>query len=255
MIPLLLFLTGISIGSFLNVLIDRLPKGEDVVFGRSRCDFCGKTLRWFELIPLLSYLVQGGRCVRCHKHLSIQYPLVEFLTGVLFVATYLYAGNLISHDAFFWYRLAAALAIVSAAVVIVVTDFKYQIIPDSMLVVLLVVGFGIHIPLSVHDAMMHLVVGAATGLAFYSLWAGTRGRGMGFGDVKLSAVLGVILGYPKTIIALYAAFLTGALYGVILMIRKKGGMKSRVPFGPFLLFGAIVSLLWSDQILHWWGFL
>lgn len=255
MVSFVLFLSGISIGSFLNVLIDRLPNGEDVIFGRSRCDYCGKTLRWFELIPLFSYMIQRGRCVRCHKHLSMQYPLVEAATGALFVCVYRFWGIFLPYDVYFWYRLLGAFAVFSSAIVITVADFKYQIIPDSMLVALAVLGGGLLLPMSMQETLIHVAVGLAAGILFYFLWACTRGRGMGFGDVKLSAVLGLVLGYPKTIIALYAAFLTGAFYGVILMIQKKAGMKSKVPFGPFLLFGAVVSLLWTNQILHWWGFL
>ncbi len=254
MVPLLLFLTGISIGSFLNVLIDRLPKGEDVVFGRSRCDYCGKTLRWFELIPLLSYLMQRGRCLRCGKGLSLQYPLVECVTGVLFILAFVY-GGIPSNDIHFWCRFGALLAGLSATVVMVVSDFKYQILPDSMLIVLLVSGLVVQTPIDIRQMLIHGAVGITTGLFFYLLWAGTRGKGMGFGDVKLSAVLGAVLGFPQTIIALYTAFLTGAFYGVILMIRRKAGMKSKIPFGPFLLFGAVISIFWTYRIIRWWGFI
>jgi len=230
---LLFFLMGTAIGSFLNVLIDRLPKGEDVVFGRSKCDFCNKALRWFELIPLLSFILQRGRCRRCHKRLTIQYPFVELLTGISFVLVSLYLSPL-------WF------AIVSVVVVIVLADFKYQIIPDSMLVILLVISLFVN---------FDPLVGLGSGLVFYILWLVTKGRGMGFGDVKLSAVLGTLLGFPQAIIAFYMAFLTGALYGVILMITRKAGMKSRVAFGPFLLFGSAISVFWTYPILLFFGFI
>ncbi len=251
-----LFLFGLAIGSFLNVVIDRIPRGESIVFGRSRCDYCKKTLRWFELIPVLSYLIQGGRCVRCHKRLSVQYPLVELFTGAVFVALpHMQAAYGPAADALYGYHLAALCSIASAGIVILVTDLKYQIIPDRMLIVLVLAAGALLYPSPLPTAVQKLGVGAVSGSFFYLLWLGTRGRGMGFGDVKLSAVLGLLLGFPQAIIAFYTAFLTGAGYGVILIIQRKAGMKSRVPFGPFLLLGAVVSVVWTAPVLHWAGFI
>lgn len=221
------FMLGLMVGSFLNVLADRLPKGETVLWGRSHCDYCKKTLRWYELLPIVSFLLQRGRCLRCKKTLSIQYPLIELITAVGFIifppSSYLIFCSLL---------------------VIFVADLKYQIIPDSM-VILGTIGI-------VGRIRENFVSGIGAACIFWILWRVTLGRGMGFGDVKLVFVLGLLLGYPLIIVALYIAFLTGAAVGVILILTGKKKLKSRIAFGPFLLWGTVCALVWGQSILHWW---
>lgn len=243
------FLIGLAVGSFLNVLIDRLPKGENVFMGRSHCDFCKKTLRWYELVPLFSFLLQGGRCRRCHKQLSIQYPVVELITGLGFVFFY----QVLDYP---FLTLIAYLIIFSSLLVIFVADLKYQIIPDSMIVtgsigaLLRLSSVNRLIPPSGWQPYILSALGASA--FFFILWLVTRGRGMGFGDVKLAFLLGLLLGFPGIIIALYVAFLTGAVVGVILIIGGKKTLKTKVPFGPFLIFGFIIAWKWTLPILHIW---
>lgn len=242
---LVVFLLGLAIGSFLNVLIDRLPQDEDVVHGRSHCDYCKKTLRWFELIPLLSFIIQGGKCRRCHKRLSFQYPLIEAVTGLMYVLVFRQLSADIP-------QLIGALAFASAFLVLFVTDVKEQIIPDSMLVLSLI-GLGPYLfMLPYPELVQHAEAAVLSVLGFYLLYRITKRKGMGFGDVKLVGVMGLLLGYPGIVIALYVAFLTGALCGVILMIGKRAGMKSKIAFGPFLVLGTIVALVWSQHIVAWW---
>jgi len=260
-----LFLLGLAIGSFLNVLIDRLPVGENVFMGRSHCDFCKKTLRWYELIPLFSWIIQGGRCRRCHKRLSIQYPLVELITGIGFILIYyprwipVFTGmtggagttgnvNIVSF---------AYLLIFSSLLVIFVADLKYQIIPDSMVVVGIIgalirlIGFiGQIRPIEFLPYFLSAVGGASF---FLFLWILTKGRGMGLGDVKLVFFLGLLLGFPGIIVALYAAFLTGAAVGVILILRGKKTLKGKVAFGPFLIIGTVFALQWMTPIIRFWA--
>lgn len=206
---------GLAVGSFLNVLIDRLPKGQNVLTGRSRCDYCSKTLRWYELIPLFSFFIQGGRCRRCHKKLSWQYPIVELATGIAF-----------------FYGVHPLLF--SSLLVIFVADLKYQIIPDSMIVI------GV---IGVIGAIRENFFAAAGAAGFFLLlYVITRGRGMGLGDVKLAFLMGLILGFPKIVIACYLAFLTGAAVGVILILLGKKRWKSKIAFGPFLVIGTLIAL-------------
>lgn len=255
MLWILIGFVGLAIGSFLNVLIDRLPRDESIVFGRSRCDYCHKSLRWYELVPVLSWALQSGRCRRCHRHLSWQYPCIELTTALLFVLVYNglpFPGEI---SGTYLMQLTAWFGLISAFLVIFVTDLKYQIIPDSMLILLFITAIAALPDPGIHGFLMSSAAGIVSGLFFYVLWAVTRGRGMGFGDVKLAAILGFALGYPGIVIASYVAFLTGAVYGVILMIRGIAGLKSRVAFGPFLLAGAVVAYYWGEQILHWWGFI
>lgn len=224
---------GLCVGSFLNVLIDRLPKGESIWFGRSHCDFCKKQLRWFELIPLLSFILQGGRCRRCHKKLSIQYPIIELVTALGFV-----------------FLPISTWIIFISLLVIFVADLKYMIIPDSMIVTG-IIGALVQGP-AFGDFQGRALLGAGSSIFFLILYLITHGRGMGFGDVKLAFLLGVWLGFPGVIIALYLAFLTGALVGVTLIIGGKKGLKSKIAFGPFLVVGAVLAYVWSEQILAWW---
>jgi leader peptidase (prepilin peptidase)/N-methyltransferase len=226
-----LFLIGACIGSFLGVLATRLPRGESVLWGRSHCDYCGKPLRWFELIPIFSFIIQKGRCLRCHKKLSWSYPLLELVTGLGFV---------------YLYPRVSLLVIFSCLLVIFISDMNYQIIPDSMVVI------GAIAALFYYISPDTLLSAAGSFVFFYLLWLVTRGRGLGFGDVKLSVLIGLLLGYPLTIVAYYIAFLTGAGVGVILMIRRRAGWKSKIAFGPFLILGTVVAFIWGTYFITLW---
>ena len=255
-----LFVSGICVGSFANVLIDRLPRGEDVFRGRSHCDFCKKNLRWFELIPIVSFFVQGGRCRRCRKRLSIQYPLVELVMGMMV----LLLGLFVVHATlpYQYVEIIGLLLVGFALLVIVVSALKYEIIPDSM-VVLGLIGAGLLLlsptpyplnqPLTAGGPIPFFLSGFGASLFFLFLWFITGGRGMGLGDVKLVFLLGLLTGFPKIVIALYCAFLTGAAVGIILMVAGKKKLKSHVPFGPFLVFGTVIATVYGDVITQWWS--
>jgi prepilin signal peptidase PulO-like enzyme (type II secretory pathway) len=259
MIILLLFFIGLCIGSFLNVLIDRLPLGETVVWGTSHCDYCKKPLRWYELVPVFSFLLQGGRCRRCHKLLSLQYPMIELCTGFIFVLLWIFYGVHMVFDMSIFtmsimgvFSFLGLLLLVCTLIVIVVTDIKLQIIPDQMLVVGVIVLGLWSVRLPYPEKIIHLVSAGSAFLFFYLLSSLTHGKGMGFGDVKLAAVIGFALGFPGTIIALYIAFLTGAMVGVILLLWGVVAMKSRIAFGPFLILGAVSAAIYGEQIISWW---
>jgi len=246
MIVLLVGLIGLCIGSFLNVLIDRLPKGETVTWDRSRCDHCGKALRWFELVPVISFIFLGGKCLRCKKKLKIQYPAIELVTALGFIGIWNAYG--ISPFAFL-----GLLLVYCAFVVTLIIDFRHQIIPDSMT---LLAGFGaaLWVWQTVPTARWaHHGIAALLASGFlYIVWAATRGKGMGFGDVKFAIVMGILLGLPNTVVALYAGFLTGALVGVILIMKKAKTLKSKIAFGPFLIIGTVIAFIWGSQIYGWW---
>lgn len=218
-------LFGVAVGSFLNVLIDRLPRGENALTGRSVCDHCKKPLRWFELIPLLSFFLQRGRCRRCHKELSWQYPFVELVTGVAFAA-------------------GVNPLVFSSLLVIFVADLKYQIIPDSMIMIGVLGAIG--------GIRENALSGLGAAGFFFVLWMITKGRGMGLGDVKLAFLMGLLLGFPRIVVAGYLAFLTGAVVGVILIVLGKKTLKERIAFGPFLIAGTVGALLWGDWLIGWW---
>lgn len=246
--PGLVLLLGLCVGSFLNVLADRLPRGESVLWTRSHCDYCKKPLRWFELIPIVSFVLQAGRCRRCHKKLSWQYPTVELITAGGFL--YAMYGADGSYGSTVGMGLIAYWLIFSSLLVIFVSDLKYQIIPDSMVIVGVIGAIGVI--WGIREIGEHTLVGLGAAAFFFLLWMVTRGRGMGLGDVKLAFLLGLLLGYPRIVVGLYSAFLTGATTGVILMMTGRKTLKSTIAFGPFLIIGAVIALLWSTPIIGWW---
>lgn len=246
-----LFILGLVVGSFLNVLIDRLPNGQNPFKGRSHCDFCKKTLTPSELVPLLSFLVQKGRCRYCKKRLSIQYPAIEFATGLLFVGISRYQFNscqlsVVSCQL----QFLTLLVIFSSLLVIFVSDLKYQIIPDEM-VITAAVGSLFHLWLTGQDFFSSLLSGVGAAAFFGAIYLFTHGRGMGFGDVKLAFPIGLFLGFPGVIFAIYTAFLTGGALSLILILWRIKRLKSKIAFGPFLIAGTVISLIIGDKLIPW----
>lgn len=249
-----LFLLGIFIGSFLNVLVDRLPREESIIKGRSHCESCGHTLFWYDLIPLFSFLQLQGKCRYCNVSLSLYYPLVELVTGVFFVLTFIF----IPSESIMYYVLSIKglislsyyLFIVSSLIVIFFTDLKYGIIPDKVLYPAILITFS-YILLNTNYMLQNYLLSAIGAcMLFLLLFLGTRGRGMGFGDVKYAFFMGLLLGFPHIVVGLYIAFLTGAAISLILIVWGKKKLKgSTIPFGPFLVFGTLVSLFWGDWFL------
>jgi leader peptidase (prepilin peptidase)/N-methyltransferase len=186
--------------------------------------------------------------MRCHKHLRIQYPLIELVTGLAFAAV-LPSSFPLTVPAVVW--IGSTLLVVCCAIVILVADTRWQLIPDGAVVGLILAAL-VRLPY-VSQSTQFWMSGVIAALVFYVLWNITRGRGMGFGDVKLAGALGLLLGHPRTIIALYVAFLTGAIYGVILMMGRRAKMKSKIAFGPFMILGALASVLWGAELLSYWN--
>ncbi len=261
---------GLFIGSFLNVLVIRMPKNEDVVTSRSRCDHCGRRLSWYMLIPLFSYIIQGGKSRCCGKPLSIQYPISELACGLGFAAiTGGFFGPGSVADPVIITRYVAALVVFSSLFVLFLTDLREEIILMEMifvcaaaaLVVVILEPISSGVPLTwqwmigyLQSGVFlgHILSAGATGLFFFCLWFFSRGKAMGDGDMYLSAVLAFLIGYPDVVVYLYAAFLTGAILGAILILVRKTTLKTHIPFGPFLIWGYVVALLWGQRILELW---
>jgi leader peptidase (prepilin peptidase) / N-methyltransferase len=249
------FVLGIFIGSFLNVLADRLPRGESAVKGRSHCEKCKKTLRWHDLIPLLSFIFLKGKCRYCRTRLSGYYPTVELMTGALFMLTaYLVLGNF--QFSIFNFQLIVSLIyslfIVSCLIVIFFADLKYEIIPDKIVLSATTVSVLYLVFYNQNEILFHLFSALGACLFFLALFIGTKGKGMGFGDVKFAFLMGLILGYPSIIIGLYIAFLTGAIVGCIIVLwRRKKIFGTLIPFGPFLVTGTYIALFWGYEIYYY----
>jgi len=254
-----IFLIGLFIGSFLNVLIDRLPKDLSIL-GRSHCEFCKHTLTIRDLIPLLSFIVLKGKCRYCHKELPYQYPFIELVTGIMFAITafFIFGSSIfnfqfsILNELLIYVNLMKLffyLIITSGLIVIFFADIKYYLIPDK---ITLVLGFVASIYLLLNPILIipHLIASIIAFLFFLFVYMVTKGKGWGFGDVKFAFVMGLILGPIGTLIALYITFLTGAAVAIILILWKKKGLKSIIPFAPFLVIGTYISILFSNQIVR-----
>ena len=233
-----LFIIGLSIGSFLNVLIDRLPKRQSIR-GRSYCDNCKKQIKNIDLIPIFSFFALKGKCRFCHKKISLQYPLIELLTGIIFVSSFL-----LMKDSEIIIRILN-LAIISAFIVIFFSDLKYQIIPDEVILFTFVISIFLLIfkNITLEQIAFQLLEGTIIAFPIFLIYFISKGKSMGFGDVKLTFVIGFLLGLQKGIISLYIAFIIGAVIGIFLMIFKNKTMKSKVALGPFLVFGAFIVFL------------
>ncbi len=257
-VALFAFIFGSAIGSFLNVIILRLPRGEAVT-GRSHCPHCGKDLRPSDLVPLASYLVLRGRCRFCGASISSRYFIIETLTGLLFmvVTLWFFPGNPAEAVV-----LGKALLFAAVLVVVFIVDFEHYIILDS---VLLTGGVGVLIAnvallvlsrgpvLSWENPIFAAIAGGLVcALPFFLIWKVSRGRWMGFGDVKLAMFLGWALGWQVGLTALLLAVFLGGIAGLILLAFTAKTLKSRVPFGTFLSIGALGALFFGQQLLTWY---
>ena len=258
---LIIFFLGLAVGSFLNVLIDRLPRNEPVTKGRSHCESCKRKLRWDDLIPVFSFIALGGKCRYCKAPISFYYPAVELITGVLFILFFLFLqGNSIKYEVLsikYIIQAICYLFIISSLIVVFFTDLRYGIIPDKITYFGIIVSF-LYLILTTNYLILPNALSAFAAFFFFLLiFIISKGKGMGFGDVKLAFLMGLFLGFPKIIVALYVAFLTGAVISLILvLIGRKKFFGSTIPFGPFLVLGTIVALFFGNYILDsMWPFL
>jgi len=249
MIPLSIFLVfvfGTLIGSFLNVVIFRHHTNKPIANDRSVCLSCSKKLSWFELLPIISFLIQKGRCRGCHSTFSWQYPLIEFFTGLVFVAVFL--KDLSVGDTFYF------LCVFSLLIVILGYDFRHKIIPDDLVYTFILVSLG-YLLISQNFQTIDLLAGPALAIPFAFLWFISQGRWIGFGDAKLVLGIGWFLGMSYGLSAIVIAFWIGALVGVtliflskitkILPIGRKINLKSEIPFAPFLILGIFIAFVWE----------
>lgn len=239
------FTFGAIIGSFLNVCIARLPDGRSVVRPPSHCPKCQTYLSWYENVPILSYLVLGGRCRTCKIRISPIYPAVEVLTGALAVALFLRLGPTLAFAGYF--------AFAAALVVITFIDLDHQIIPDVISLPGIVVGlaFSLVSPLVTPlDALLGVLAGGGVLLSVAWLYKTFRGQeGMGGGDIKLLAMIGAFLGWQSIFVTLFVGSVIGSIIGVVVMLYEGADTKLAIPFGPFLAGGALVYLFWGERIL------
>jgi len=247
---LAIFIFGASIGSFLNVLIDRLPKNEEIN-DRSHCDFCGKKIAWYDLFPIISFFVLGGKSRCCGKRLSFQYPLVEILTGLVFVIiwTFSFSPIILSTAV----GKIIILGIVSCLIVIFVSDLKYHLISDYILLTLFVFSLFYHLTTNFNLFQLisiYFLSGIIVTFPIWLIYFLSKERAMGLGDVFLALNIGFLLGWQAGFLALYIAFVTGAIFGLFLILLKRKKIKSKISFGPFLVIGTVIMLFWGEKIME-----
>lgn len=248
MISLFAFFLGAIIGSFLNVCIYRLPKKASIVTPGSHCPHCGKKIRFYDNIPIVSYLILMGKCRHCKGPISLRYPVVEGLFGLLTLALFLRHGPTVP--------FILLLVFTAALIIITFIDLDYQIIPDSLSIPGIFVGIAasFFIPLL---SWPESVVGVLVGGGFLFLvavgykWVTGR-EGMGGGDVKLLAMLGAWLGWKAIPFILFSSSLIGVFIGGGISLLQKTGLKSKIPFGPFLALSAIIYIFFGPELIHWY---
>jgi len=250
------FLFGLMVGSFLNCVIYRLEKNESFLKGRSYCPHCKHILSWKDLIPILSFLILKRKCRYCKNKISVQYPLVELATGILFVSVAQLTVNseqlTISNLVNFCYLLI----VICFLIIIFVYDLKYFLIPDKVIhpAIIIALIFNFQFLISKQFSIFNYSILSAFGAAFFFLliFLVSRGKWLGFGDVKLAFFMGLFLGFPNILVALFFAFFIGAIIGIGLIISGKKTLKSEIPFGPFLVTGTFIALFFGNQIINWY---
>ena len=244
----LIFILGLIVGSFSNVCIYRIPRNESIIYPASHCPKCRSNISPKDNIPLLSYILLKGRCRNCKSKISIQYPIVEFLTGLIYLIVYLIYG--LSIQSLIYIILSSAL------IIIAFIDLNEQVIPEVISLPGMVIGLilSFFVPyISFINSALGIVIGG--GIILVIRLAGSlifKKESMGIGDIELAAMIGAFLGWRYIIISLFLGFFLGALAGIILILSKIKSREDVVPFGPFIVLGSFITLLWGEKIISWY---
>ena len=247
---LLIFIYGLLIGSFLNVLIYRIPKEESIIFPGSHCPICNHKLSWYDNIPLFSYLFLKGKCRYCNTGISLQYPLIELLNAITYLILYFYFGFSLT---FIFYAIVS-----SVLIAIAIIDLKLQIIPDSLvlsIIILTILYKGLNYFLykqspEIIGSLLGLALAGGLFLAIVIL----SGGGMGGGDVTLIGALGFLLGVKYILLTIFISFMLGAIISIFLLATKIKTRKDPIPFGPFIILAFFIVVFYGEQIIDiYWG--
>ncbi len=249
-----IFIFGLALGSFANVLIYRLPRGVSFVAPRSYCPVCGHAIRPYDNVPLLSYLWLRGKCRDCGAGISVRYPLVEMLCGLLWVGVFWHPGLPWTPTMQSWTfpaELWPGFFFVTILLMVGGIDLDEQIIPNRIILPGIAVGLvalgAVTAVRGDYQVMLHALYGMLIGGGFLGLIAFLAPRGMGMGDAKLAAFMGIFLGF-YVVAGLLIAFLLGSIVGVILLTTRRRGRRDRIPFGPFLALGGVLALFWGEPL-------
>ena len=251
------FIFGLICGSFLNSVVWRLYTGKSFLVGRSICPKCGHKLAWYDLIPVFSFILLKGKCRYCHQKISWQYPLVEIATGLVFLLIFNNQLSMINNQLLLIINLIYYFIIASFLIILFVYDLKHFILPDRIIypaIILVLLYYLFRVLYLGHWNLFIPPLLSALGAAafFLLLYLVSQGKWIGFGDVKLGFLLGLILSWPQILTALFLAYVIGGIIGVGLILARKKQMKSEVPFGPFLITGAFIAQFFGVPILNFY---
>ena len=240
-LSIIIFLYGIVIGSFLNVLIYRIPKHENIATKRSHCMECGYQLKWYDLIPLFSYLFLRGRCRKCGTRISIQYPIIEAANGILYVLIFLRYGLTI--ETLLYCLLFSALLALS------VIDFRTFEIPVGFNIFILILGL-VRVATDYKNWLLYLIGLVSVSLFLFAIFAISKGRGIGGGDVKLMAATGLLLGWKLNLLGFVMGCILGSIIHIIRMKVSKEGRT--LAMGPYLSLGVVLTVFFGEYIISWY---
>jgi len=248
---IIVFIFGSIVGSFLNVCIYRIPRGESIIAPSSHCPSCNTPIKIWDNIPIISYMLLYGKCRSCKTRIPFRYPLVEAMNGFFYIAL-LWRFGIGWHTLFYF-------SLVSALLVITFIDLDFQIIPDSITLPGILIGLitGSLIlpdPFSRWSLLGYKasVFGTLTGFVFFYIVALLSRGGMGGGDIKMMAMVGALMGWKSVLLITFLGSLFGSVWGISLMVFKGKGRKTKIPFGPFLAAGTIITLFSGQEILYWY---
>ncbi len=239
MLMAILLVLGLSVGSFLNVVIFRLDKKGGILFGRSECRICGHVIRWYDMVPLIGFLFLRGRCRHCRQKISFIYPAVEILTAAAFLGYIYFRSTYDIHTIY-------GLTLISGLIVIMFSDLLEFIIPDKIVYPLIILAFAFN--LSAGDILARLTTSLILGSIFAIMYLGSRGRWIGLGDAKIVFLIGMVLGYPLGVLAVLLSVWTAALVGIVLVTAKKATLKTALPLGTFLAVSSIILIIFQNEL-------
>lgn len=244
---ILVALAGLSIGSFLNVVIHRLPRGRSIVFPPSACPSCGARIRWYDNVPLAGWLVLRGRCRDCRAPISIRYPAVELVTMLAFLACYWRFGP--------EWLLLPRLLLTAALVALFAIDLEHQLLPNAITVPGIAIGVlcSLVLPPGLRESLIGVALGGGVLWAIGEAWYRLRHvEAMGFGDVKMLAMVGAFLGWKMVVVTFVLSSLLGGTFAAILLAARKTTLTSVIPFGTFLAVAAFIAALWGESMMNWY---
>lgn len=246
---ILIFIIGLALGSFLNVVILRLDELATIVYDRSHCPKCKKILAWYDLVPFLSFVLLRAKCRYCNESISWQYPLVEVGTGLLYLVLFLFFGLSLS--------LLFYIIVFSLLLVVFVHDIRTQTTPEAFVWIILIISLLGGWYFGELTFLSSIVGGIIAGLFLGMLVFFSKEQWMGSGDVKIGAILGLLVGYPNVLVALFSSFVMGSVAGLLVIFLKyrtidRKSLKIALPFAPFLILGILVALIYGLQIINWY---